>query len=781
MLHTVSRWLGLSALAAAVAATGCVHRPDHEFRTINTDLYEISVQRGGFVDVNTIAGDTIFANAYPSVWIEGEDAPRRLQAEGRHTARRPVEDRLGHGHGLVFATNEMEWHLRAYPAQPFLAVQAAFTNTSNNSVRVRAFSPWNVDAGRGGRLSLGAGTANARILADRGLFDAPEAPPEITQGSALGRWHVSVDNPATGRSLTAAFLTTEQGAPEIELDRTGEAPANAYDMFSASLRFDPPVEVPPGAQLQSGVLYLAVGGRDVHDNLERMANAARVSNAVRPDTPVRFNGWSRWGAPLPPEEVTEARLLAELDVQYEQLMRHGWNHVTVHEGWESAKGDWRSHPDRFPNGVQSIAAEANARGMTAALVLDPFVVDTNSELAREHPQWLAQPSAENRAYLAEDEAILDPTVPGALDHARNAVREAVQTWGFDGIVAPRWVLPILWAEELQNPASTRFAAALQAGDSLREAMGPPAALMAGGILMPAQAQGASVHGSGTLAAQAGDSLAQFDASLLRALRRSHYAPYVWSHALTPLSLDALEGGEIVDGRWRPPEGALARLTAAAMMGGPVTFPQAPSSLGRTELEILRRLAPGHGRPARPVGLFNDGLPHILALPLNDATGRWHLVGVFNWDGDGPANVTLNMTQLGMQFGQYYTVYDFWRQHYHGSAIRQLNVQVPAGGVRLLAFRRRTDHPTFLSMDNHFMQGALDLSAVQWRPGERTLSGTIETAAATPYRVHIFVPEGYSVSTATADGAPVEWTGDGWVTSLAFYAETGGPVDWSVTF
>ena len=180
----------------------------------------------------------------------------------------------------------------------------------------------------------------------------------------------------------------------------------------------------------------------------------------------------------------------------------------------------------------------------------------------------------------------------------------------------------------------------------------------------------------------------------------------------------------------------ARLTAIALLGGPVRVEGAPDSASPDTLALLRRLLPVTGRAARPLDLFEAHAPRVWSLPLDDV----HLFGLFNLDGTEPVVVSAFFEAAGLLPATYYAIYDAWEQQYLGTAVDVLQVSVPPGEVRLLALRRLEDRPIFLANDAHFAQGAMDAEPAQWDAANRRFHGAFQAVADTPYTLTFLVPE-----------------------------------------
>jgi alpha-galactosidase len=95
----------------------------------------------------------------------------------------------------------------------------------------------------------------------------------------------------------------------------------------------------------------------------------------------------------------------------------------VDDGYQRAIGDWLDTNERFPSGVAGIADLIAASGGTPGLWLAPFLAAPDSELARQHPEWLVRaPTGDGFAIGMYNDAwggvmaTLDTTRPEVLDH-----------------------------------------------------------------------------------------------------------------------------------------------------------------------------------------------------------------------------------------------------------------------------------------------------------------------------------------------------------------------------
>ncbi len=272
-------------VAAVLAVAPCAGAgsllPGGEARTVTAAQYELAVQKNGRADVNLTDGTAVFANAYPMVWFEGDDEPKPIRFEGQFATRQPVGDRLGQGHGLLLQREDCEWLLRTYSAMPFLSVRFTYKNNKKKPARVKALLPWCIGGRFGGRVALGPGTPDSAIL------ENGRAWPDVVAGEASSDQVLAVYNPATGRSAVVGFLTAGEAVNQVTIKTTRrpgkKPPQDGFGFLRSACTFDPPVEVQPGDQLSSDVLYLAVAESTPHRGLERYGQAVAAVNGATPE------------------------------------------------------------------------------------------------------------------------------------------------------------------------------------------------------------------------------------------------------------------------------------------------------------------------------------------------------------------------------------------------------------------------------------------------------------------------------------------------------------------
>ncbi|MFO7974004.1 MAG: alpha-galactosidase [Candidatus Hydrogenedentota bacterium] len=774
--------------AAIIMLCGCamgpIYRPGREYRTINAAEYEIAMQKNGRVDVLLRSGQVVLANAQPMVWYADEKGLEPLAILGRNSIRDQVNDRLGQGQGVVFKRKECEWAIRVYPDKPFFTCQVAFVNNDKKPVKIRALSPWFLGESNNGALSFGAEAESTIFLQNPSAFPGPPEFPSVTTGSGSSLWYLAGFNPISRQSLLAGFLTSDTGYGTVMVDRTEKAEPPLFNQFQAVNYYDPPVEVPPGGTLESEVFYIAVAERTPIQALDRYGHAVAAVNQVPLRKPPLPHGTTALAQPR--GKVSELAVLEEAAVLEKDLLRYGWDTVTIGAGWEKAPGVWEPGEKAFPRGFAPLVNELHKRGMKVSLFLNPFVVPAESPLTSNHPDWLAPVAPWAQSALPENAHILDVTVPGADEYLRELFMKVSHTWGFDAVEGLDIAYGVLAAESYKDPSLTRQDVLRLAMSAVKQGMGTGKT-----ISSIAPEQGLCVRTDvaelkGTIAPlwEGNETTLGCVDAIDAATFHYFYSPYLYAPSLGAAYFDTPALSE----RWPElqmpsltKDQSIAWLTATAINGGVLKIGNPFSELDEEQQDVLKKLLPTLSWPARPVDLFENTPPSIWSARLRTKAGEWFYAAVFNWSTTEELETTLYFGELGMGPESVYTVYDFWDDRYFGLAQGQLNVQVAPGSVRLLGFRLYEKHPLLVASTRHFTQGAIETKALKWDAAQKELRGEAKVIPDTDYGLRILVPEPFTVSEAAVSGIQPHLDQKGDILEVNFHNQNAEEIRWYVRF
>lgn len=192
------------------------------------------------------------------------------------------------------------------------------------------------------------------------------------------------------------------------------------------------VVLKPGESLKTFETFLAVHQGDYWPTVVNYRRVM-VSRGVRfPNAPA--NGfepiWCAWGfgRNFRPEQIISA---------LPEVKRLGFKWVTMDDGWQTAEGDWKPNPSKFPRGdadVRALVDKIHAEGFSAQLWWAPMSVSPKSQLFADHPDWLLlDPQGARRKISWWNSYYLCPAYPPVVELHRKLAAKAIHDWGFDGL------------------------------------------------------------------------------------------------------------------------------------------------------------------------------------------------------------------------------------------------------------------------------------------------------------------------------------------------------------
>jgi alpha-galactosidase len=565
-------------------------------------------------------------------------------------------------------------------------------------------------------------------------------------------------------ALVAGFVSQREQFSSVEVQ---------LDPSQPSLRLTAQcddVDLAPGAERSTDWAYLQFVKPSAPDPLAEYADAVARDNQARVPrhTPV---GWCSWYHYF--DKVTEVDLLANLEAIAGERDRLPLDFVQLDDGFQAQVGDWFQTKPTFAHGLRWLAAEIRGRGHSPGLWLAPFMVRSDAQLLRDHPDWFLR-DAGGRLVNAGFNWFrwcygLDPTHPAVREHVRRLIATAVQDWGYDYLK-----LDFLYAAALparrHDPSLTRAQAMRMALDDVRQAAGPDTFLLGCGC--PLGSAVGVVDGMRISTDVAPEWHPQlFTPRLAQLVQRETDFAGVRNAIRNTINRAPLHR------RWwlNDPDCLLVRdydthlteaevrslATVIALSGGIFLTSDDMSRLRPERQRYIAALLPVLGAGAQAPGWLESDMPDVFVLRLSGAgnLGEWTVAGVFNWTDETRERV-LAPAKLGLDQSGDYFVSDFWDADWWilpgGQPLRLKNMA--AHSARLLAIRRRRlSVPNLVSSSFHFSQGG-EISA--WVASDHQLQATLNLGRVADGEIRLALPAA-PLSVMAGQGAlsPVE-AGDG---------------------
>ena len=719
---------------------------------------------GGSFDVEYKKGED-FRIEGASLACEVDGLWLRTQDSVGDWRRAEFEDELGRGieANFVHCVKDLKIFVtfRLYQGRPSLIVRTVLKNEGASSIRVGDVRP--VELARGGTLALGRGLESSKILVesnslswtgvkDLGGVEGEEPrgdPSRAASGPNSQVVHKSggmslIYNPTSNFCLLAGFITAE-----VALTGVITAYREGIEEWYCFCEYEG-IEIEPGGQLQVETLYLDFR-EDPFEALETYGDVIAAVNHLPKieDTPLLWCSWYSHRL-----TITEDAVLENAEVMAERFKPYGVDTLQVDYGWGfgDTPGEWRAHPERFPHGMGWLSQKLKERGLKLGLWICPFLIGEKSSFFREHPDCLLKvPGSEELVRRSwrwntqprdtwQEVYSLDTIRPESQEWLRGVFKE-MSSWGVG-----YFKLDFLASGSPEPPPGSphygcREGERVRAGLSvIREAVGEDAYLL--GCNLPI------THGIGMLSAifvalDVGNATGNYEhlkGRMTTLISRYWQQKRLWHNDPDVLTLSGafLDRGSVCDvGEAR------IRTTCVALSGGPVLLGDDLPSLPEERLRMMTLCLPSYGVSARPVDLFRSEYPRVWDLEVVTDWGGWHVVGLFNYDGED-RTVQVDFEDLRLDPDRKYLVWEFWEEEFLGTHAGKVKVIVPKQSARVLAIRELTDRPAVLSTDLHITQGGVELEQVEWDEGSATLRGLCRRAKGAEGSIFLYLPDGYRV-------------------------------------
>ncbi|SHM18972.1 alpha-galactosidase [Actinacidiphila paucisporea] len=187
------------------------------------------------------------------------------------------------------------------------------------------------------------------------------------------------------------------------------------------------IRLAPGATYRTPVCHFGWSA----DGLDGLADRFHALLRARPGhprtpRPVVLNSWE---AVYFDHDLDRLRRLADraAEVGVERfVLDDGW--FTGRRADDAGLGDWYVDPRVWPDGLAPLADHVRSLGMDFGLWFEPEMVNPDSDLAREHPDWILGP-ARGRGPTSRNQYVLDVSHPDAWAYLLERLDTLVGEYG----------------------------------------------------------------------------------------------------------------------------------------------------------------------------------------------------------------------------------------------------------------------------------------------------------------------------------------------------------------
>ena len=471
-------------------------------------------------------------------------------------------------------------------------------------------------------------------------------------------------------------------------------------------------------------------------------------------------GWMTWYAVK--FDASEESVLRNVRFQEQYLKKYGadaiwvdweWYHQDLSGQREDGVDTFHPDPKKYPNGMKYVSDEIKKSGFVPALWVGFTNEPAETAFLKEHPDALL---IKKKSWCGT--YFYDFSHPDYLNEYLPKAMAQVADWGYDAVKFDTLPIAIYMHEEfhenMYDPSLTTKEAFRNVVKKTREIIGENTYMMScASADDPHFLWAADLFDGGRVG---GDIFAWKDFLWEGVGKTLRYYP------LHNVVLYADPDNVVLRDEFNTEEQALSRIAFVALAGLPMTFGDDFRVLQQKRVELIQKclpvmdihpmdlqriLLPEGTQEERETGHMKGEFPEkklLINLAVERPFERYNVVDVFN-TGDVPMYVELSVEKdLDLEVGSY-LVFDYMRQSFLGTVSDTLSLELQPCESRILCFRKKLDRPQLLSTSRHISQGAVELREVQWEESTRTLHICSDLLAGEPYRIYVYVPDGYETN------------------------------------
>jgi len=687
-----------------------------------------------------------------SAMVDGQMVSLHDAASSRHEINGMVGGRKSYRLTHTFDDQNIIWRWDILRGDSTLEVTATIRNTGERSITLGKWHPVEVEAGPGGRISIGSSPANNRFFRWQ-MWDM-----RVQLLSSEGGKHESqnvchIYDPGSGLTLFCGFTTIDRMLCSHSVEYSEDSGIISY---RASCDFGD-YRLQPGQEISSERLLIAIYD-DPHEALEGWAELIHeLYQPVFPSSPPL--GWCGGGwidSFSEREECWEKVAIQNARAIREKLQGFGVKYIwtSQYNLKDGLPGNWLTvEEEQIPSGLEGFFQAIMEMGFTPGLWVAPFWFYSEAE-------GVLDCNRENLLRDVEGRPVTEPAGWEFYRYSREGGEPMLTKYHLDGthpkteafirkvfsyykrIGVRYYMLDFLkiWSSaKLHDPSRTPLESARRILRVLRESAGEDTHLQSAvsstpgyiGIINAARVGRDFGEGRPFFPPFSTWNNATYPLHDLHFGSLHHFLQNAATSYFTHRKVYLNDLNLLTIDKPIPENHARIAVTIFGMCGSPMMLGDDYRRIDPGRLRMVKMCLPRTEKMTTPVDLFDnphpDGYCHMLKLPVESEWDSYLILAVFSTDPE-PYLESIEFERLGLDPRVPYRVFEFWNQEYIGTFKGHFPCRAPPSDCRLYRISRARDHPWLLSTDFHVQQGAVEIGGLVWNEAEMKLTGTVKRPA-----------------------------------------------------
>lgn len=458
--------------------------------------------------------------------------------------------------------------------------------------------------------------------------------------------------------------------------------------------------------------------------------------------PLPPSGWCSWYFFY--QEINEDEIKITAQWIAENLKDYGVYYVQIDDGWQgTGRGlgenrDWSTINDRFPNGMDGLAAYIKGLGLRPGIWLAPHGQSNEAVVKNHAGVFLLKPDGTTASSTWEGKFLVDPSAPESQTYLKDLFAK-LSSWGYEYFKIDGQ--PVVVREYrnkksfMKNPSDDTDGLYRETLKSIRAGIGPDRYLL-GCWVVPLEGVGL-MNGSRIGA----DVLPNWDGFkfAMRATMQYYFLHNVAWYADPDVFIVRAP---------LPLEQARAWATLQGLTGQAALMSDRLVDLSPDRIELMKRVYPAVD--IRPLDLFSsDRNKRIWDLKVNHLGREYDVLGVFNFDERKSGSSYVAWKDLGLPEDRPVHVFDFWNKEYLGAWEQGMSVDLMPASTRVFALMPASDQVQLVSTSRHITQGWVDLVSHSLNAAKNIYLGKSKLIKNDPYELRFAFPRGKPMAIKSA--------------------------------
>ncbi len=192
------------------------------------------------------------------------------------------------------------------------------------------------------------------------------------------------------------------------------------------------ISIAPGQSMRSPVAHacVAVGLTEMSHRFHQFARTEILPAWTRTARPVHANSWEALYFEHSTQQLCDLVDAAHIAGAERFVLDDGWFEGRRND--TAGLGDWRVDTGIYPEGLHPLVDHVRAKGMQFGLWIEPEMVNPDSKLYREHPEWALHVEGYETP-LARHQLVLNLTLPEVQSYLFQSIEALVSEYNIDYI------------------------------------------------------------------------------------------------------------------------------------------------------------------------------------------------------------------------------------------------------------------------------------------------------------------------------------------------------------